>query len=841
MSFLHVWFTISFPFTVLWHDLDLKHQNYLQRNISEEFHYQYISLIIYSEIRNKHNGMTFKEILSPLAEHFKHIAKQCSQVQDGSKLSQHLAVPCGKIMIQHEHSFPLHYEWTIHMWQSTILNVSLFEINIPLFDYQCVSNFLLLTEPAADGVSLKQIAKLCGRSRDKIFYSTRNTLTVELETIAGYEDISQLLLFQYQGMSQKALSFVEIRPKQVFQSSNFNLQLLHFVSYSSDFVYFLNTQLSKRFLITMPNSSTECDALVYDGPSTKSPLLKTSISHQGRHQYKSTLYFISVYFNNIITSYVKTDCLDVDILSKDTTKPRKLLITPDESLNVSLRFDVMKRNIYHKLEFETSSKNVNIKLHPFKYRGSNEAGCYLGGIMFFSSSKRNKVYGPFCGELGQNFLSGNGLSLDPQPVTMIIYLFADRLHSQMMSLGLNVKTEPCIGIINPRNIKTPQKSDGITINKHGKVILISIDFNNNQNDASLCYYIQLFLETYQDNANLLLMMSGTMEETLQVTVNMYYDRYQAQRCINCTKSNMKIDLSDYNDNITRNKNQRLSAREEIIKFNGSAQTFYFAYSMTPSVVDESFLITISPQNLHDCTCNDLGTLQNGSEPSEMTSYLIRGWCSSVTLQFKAGNHHIVYSIYPHSTLSVHLIFQNPNACHSNTYVPALVMSILAKETAEILYILSWLVYERTLDWTIVNISEDQEELRISIHIAGKDREGPVVQKDLFWFPKKYIVRLNRPVECQELLYVQIQYEMVHSQEHSLLKRGTTPKTDCIHSSCYYLYDVEHISWTDAFDICHQQGQHLVTIKSDFEAKVIKSLYFSPVLFLNLKKSDKVCI
>ena len=359
MSFLHLWFTMSFPFTVLWHDLDLKHQNYLQRNISAEFHYQFVSLMIHNKISNVYHRMTFKEILSHLAEQSKNINKQCSHMEDGSKLFKHFTVPCGRMMVQHVHSFPLHYEWMIQTWQSMILNISLFEINIPVFDYQCNSNFLLLTEP--DGVSFKQIATLCGRSRDKIFYSTRNSLTVKLEVNAGYEDILQLVVFQYQVMLQKALSFIEIKPKSVLQQLDLNLQLLHFISYSNGLVFFYNTRLSRKILVLMSNNSRVCDVLIYDGPSSRSALLKARINHQRRLQYKSTLYFTSVYFSNMAAPYVQPSCFQVISIFEDT-KPTIFHITSDKPLHMPLNFDSTTRNIYHKLEFQSLSKNVNVKV-----------------------------------------------------------------------------------------------------------------------------------------------------------------------------------------------------------------------------------------------------------------------------------------------------------------------------------------------------------------------------------------------------------------------------------------------------------------------------------------------
>ena len=120
---------------------------------------------------------------------------------------------------------------------------------------------------------------------------------------------------------------------------------------------------------------------------------------------------------------------------------------------------------------------------------------------------------------------------------------------------------------------------------------------------------------------------------------------------------------------------------------------------------------------------------------------------------------------------------------------------------------------------------------------------------LSYFLPEHITNPNlyHSVECQELLHVNIQHEISHVEEHSALKKDSSQTTYCIHSSCYYLHATGHASWTDAFGICNNRNQHLLTINSDFEARVIKtimnkhrSLSLSPVLFLNLKKPDKVC-
>ena len=56
-----------------------------------------------------------------------------------------------------------------------------------------------------------------------------------------------------------------------------------------------------------------------------------------------------------------------------------------------------------------------------------------------------------------------------------------------------------------------------------------------------------------------------------------------------------------------------------------------------------------------------------------------------------------------------------------------------------------------------------------------------------------------------------------------------------------------ISWNSAEKICQEDHMQLLTIDSDIEARFIKNilsrdpnLYYSPVIFLNMKQYNKVC-
>ena len=194
--------------SVFWHDLDLRHQDYLQNNITTDFHMQFTNLIMYSKIYQVNRGMTFKEILSHVAEHSTYYAHRCTHVYDGSKISR-LIGPCGKITISqaHDQSFPLHYDWTIKVQQELIANNTVFELDIPLDGYDCASSYFLLSEP--EGRSYKHITKLCGRSQDKIFYSTNNSITLAVKVTFLKRYALDILLFQYQAVNHKTLSFID--------------------------------------------------------------------------------------------------------------------------------------------------------------------------------------------------------------------------------------------------------------------------------------------------------------------------------------------------------------------------------------------------------------------------------------------------------------------------------------------------------------------------------------------------------------------------------------------------------------------------------------------------------
>ena len=388
--FYHVWGVITIEYSIFWHDLDLNHQNYIQRNISTSLHEQYVSLVLHDSIMR--GVMTFKEVLSHMAKYSRY-HKRHADVKDGKKISKHVRGPCGQISIGYKHHFPLHYNWTIQTWKGHILNITVFEINARFVNHQCISNFLLLTESKGQNVD-KPIAKLCGQSHNKIFYSTKNTIKVVVEATDVKPHVVHLLHLQYEAVSHKTLPFVELQykghaPGLSFGSTGYfsaEYHLLHFISHTEGYIHFYRTFIFSRFVVRI---APVCNVRIYDGPSSKSSLLKANIHKQGGLQYSSTLYVIAVYFTNIHKSSPHTlpRCMHLSVIQENITVNR-INISKDVPYTLHFNFNPNVGNVYHKLLFQVSQQMyVNIQLKPFEYIGSTEYECYLSGIMFFFQYK----------------------------------------------------------------------------------------------------------------------------------------------------------------------------------------------------------------------------------------------------------------------------------------------------------------------------------------------------------------------------------------------------------------------------------------------------------------------
>ena len=459
----------------------------------------------------------------------------------------------------------MHYDWTIQTWKGHILNITVHEVNVPFVSHHCNSSFLVLTESTEVIHKGKHIAKLCGQSHNKIFYSTKNTIKVVVEANDVKPHTVHFVHFQYEAVSHKALYAVELKYGRYMLEDIFPAEfyLLRFISHHTEgYVHFYRTIIISRFVVRV---TYDCNVKIYDGPSSKSPPLKANIDKQGHVHYTSTLHLIAVYFTNIQeSSHTLPMCIYLATIQENITVKR-INISRDIPYTLMFNLNTNRVKVYHKLLFQVPQMmHVNIQLKPFKYGGSTEYECYLSGILFVAT-QAHQMYGPFCGELGMNVLMEKGLTFGSHTVFMLIYTFAESVYRQT-SFGINVKGEFCAGFINPCNIfislpssvrinwfvginmsnnhfngfqcyncsnsKNPRANilDPIALRVVRKTVEIEVD----NAKAGTCYHIQYFSTTLQDKECLLEYSGLSRENVMNVTVNTYFDHYQAKRRHNCS-------------------------------------------------------------------------------------------------------------------------------------------------------------------------------------------------------------------------------------------------------------------------------------------------------------------
>ena len=107
--------------------------------------------------------------------------------------------------------------------------------------------------------------------------------------------------------------------------------------------------------------------------------------------------------------------------------------------------------------------------------------------------------------------------------------------------------------------------------------------------------------------------------------------------------------------------------------------------------------------------------------------------------------------------------------------------------------------------------------------------------------------------CKQMIRVEHQIEKEQeSVSIPLDKTRLSHEMFCIFFSCYFPYIRKNVSWNSADIFCRENKQQLLTINSDVKSKFIDSIlfrgiwspdfnmYYSPVIFLNMKQDNKVC-
>ena len=684
--------------------------------------------------------------------------------------------PCGKITVEHDHLFNPHHDWMIQVWAGTLLNMTILEVNILSDNIRCKSNFFSLSE--ADDSEAREITRLCGQTDVKIYYSTKNVVKVTLAVVLLQSHTSRLIDFQYKVITNSTLHDLKFLPAQFIKEMHgmpYNIHTLHFISYKNISIFFYNTYVFLRFVVELSNKTSGCDALIYDGPSSRSPLLTDPINNQSNRQYISTLSCISVHFRHIATLLTDLQCINI-YLKKESIPTGHMRIDSNQIIRVSLGSH--QHNTYKKLAFSSPHNTfVNIQFESFHFIGNTEAGCYFGGIVFIVLHPRKRnAYGPLCGQYGLSHLRDKGLTFSSHTVYVFIFLYAN---SGQMSFVMNVASNQCEGIINPCEIPTGtyKRRHHTLIRKQGDKNHIFIKMNDTSEKT--CLHIQHIFDDNIRSKTCIIRMSNTNQEAdLYVKAELIHTDAPSSICTKC--SNI-ICTSIYqvhtifipNDMpLSTMESHEMSFPNNSQPYSHSAKQFIFHIWMDSkyaSSIDGSFLLSVKTHK-SSCFINHIDT----NPMEEVHMHEISDLCSHTTLNtYGSSVQSFKFDLNPGYQLFLQLQLGITKSCwnYSHTifiqqkYVPGYQLDLG----------LRLVLRTKHIEWTIESWSSKRMLILFIVHhVPNSVIEEAIHRKD----------DEHLAYQCQDKISLILNHkEDVLQGTKVLAAREKSSDHYCIHSGC----------------------------------------------------------
>ena len=159
----------------------------------------------------------FQPIYSNIKEtiyHYSQMKINCLQIcsrlytipWDGIRTKYSLA-PCGSVLLYTPYSTPVTYAWIIRVNQQYRINSTFVQLDMIYNDPLCQYSYVQLL----DYVHKHRLAKLCGRSHMKVFYSEAFSVNLTAKIVHLNKTLSQILHYEYQIYSRSSVSDIVVR------------------------------------------------------------------------------------------------------------------------------------------------------------------------------------------------------------------------------------------------------------------------------------------------------------------------------------------------------------------------------------------------------------------------------------------------------------------------------------------------------------------------------------------------------------------------------------------------------------------------------------------------------
>ena len=598
---------------------------------------------------------------------------------------------------------------------------------------------------------------------------------------------------------------------------------------------------------------------VFDGPSTRSPLLGSYGPGQNT-SFSSTLFCVTILY---ISRYIQSqnECMHKHItISKGKAKKETLKLSANEDvIKKTFHFSRHHGNFVKLIKVEVpKSYFVKVRLPRFEYGGFTEAECYLGGVLF--SSESQGPMGPFCTSFGSLDLVSekyDGLTFPSYSIHMLLYLFAETLD---MHLQVEVRSDECEGIINPCHRPPNIKSANYRYVRAYEHIIL---YQSPQPDT--CIKIQGFFDNTAYRSCTFVGAQESIGKQVSATSLILATENPTPQLLNrrkCVDSIIKdkIPSNAFMDDVV----------DEVIGM--MSNQYHGDYRH----MDEDVQGMVLSQSSHQAQNIVFGLILDHGCPSyldgayKVVAKIIEA-CSSQTLLANTLNSiygcaNLFIPMYQgQGVMYVAMFFDSvqvkvtgqltiPIYCNSTKHVDHLILSVASEYNN---YQSHWQLKDGTLEWEMPVM--DEGHFMITLYAApGAINTIPIQVlfkriTDGFDVSSMHLeegsVNFSAPNDTCNMRppMLTLRFNSVHAQKSTLHELVKSDDKVCFLWSCYTVVMGQNISWNRASQLCEEKDQSLLSIKSEFIQEQINQAIFrqnftfalSPVVFINMKQNVQV--
>lgn len=519
MVFIHLIYAATFMFNPYYHDF---HDTLISNNLNTDSQL-YVDVILNHGFKHSLNLLSQLERLYDIS-----VLYQSQYIFSERHLKCHqvtqLLGPCGVGGFVYTDNLPKSCSWNINV--ETHFSIWLILRNVSLYysGLRCRNSHLTVVDINDNNTSLI-LARLCGISRGKYYFSRHNIMQLHLVIMdylkLGYDFMKPTLNFVYQVVSKSHISNIKIFDKKR-TSSYINMQLLTGIHYKARIIVLhINTFFHKVIRVYLEQRyNDDFTVHAFDGLSSYAPRLDGAKNNTGTN-YISTLFVISIFihtedsFDMTMLRYTARNAEIPTIKNIVDHKPRMLFTNISNPLHNILRNYTLVSN---------TGTFINLQITQFHNHGFTENACYTNGIIIYIMNEPNKI-GPVCGTYSMSSFSPDmkGMTFSSNKIFIFIFAF---METGGLEITMRLSSSRCEGLINQCDVTRVRPTynirPGVLVLNKGNTSCVRVQIFHEYAQPNKCNYLMVHRRSY-DLINTQMMLSTLPEDyqmlSTQCTIN----------------------------------------------------------------------------------------------------------------------------------------------------------------------------------------------------------------------------------------------------------------------------------------------------------------------------------